>query len=233
MRAGGLPVFQPAIPALDFQRTTTSHSAAAAALLPKLLRSPLIKRSFVAATDSASGVEESAAAASVLLGYASGVRSAVLKVEGQWYRLKGCGNHEAGFITKDDRKPILDKNGCIVGSGKVQTISFRHIRGCCFPHTAVRELAISERLNSALRAVDAGVACACDLRFHVLMLYIGSRSQHASCYDGVLRRCGAASRPYISHSVHRGANSGRQAPENTRAGWVGLPAAPPHQHRKV
>ena len=164
-------MFQPAIPALDLQRTTTPHSAAAAALLPKLLRSPLIKRSFVAATDSASGVEESAAAASVLLGYASGVRSAVLKVEGQWYRLKGCGNHEAGFITKDDRKPILDKNGCIVGSGKVQTISFRHIRGCCFPHTAVRELAISERVDTALRAVDSGVACACHLPFAFSRVY--------------------------------------------------------------
>ncbi len=175
MRAGGLPLFQPAIPALDFQRTTTSHpaaaaDAAAAALLPKLLRSPLIKRSFVAAIDSASGVEESAAAASGLHGYASGVRSAVLKVEGQWYRLKGCGNHEKGFIIKDDKKPIVDKNGCI-GSGKLQMHEFRHIRGCCFPHTAVRELAISERVDTALRAVDSGVACACHLPFAFSRVY--------------------------------------------------------------
>ena len=37
---------------------------------------------------------------SVFPGVASGIRSALILVEGKWYRLKGCGNNDEGFILK-------------------------------------------------------------------------------------------------------------------------------------
>ena len=73
---GGLPLAQPAIPALDFTRQpSASASAASAEALPMQLRQPLLK------------VPESLAAPppNTIQGYASGVRSAVIKLDGQWY----------------------------------------------------------------------------------------------------------------------------------------------------
>jgi hypothetical protein len=82
------------------------------------------------------------------------VRSALVNVQGEWYRLKGCGNHESGFITKDERRGIWNNN-----SYTGQKHDFRQIRGCAFPHTAVRELVFSQRVDSALKALDSGSAC--------------------------------------------------------------------------
>lgn len=73
---GGLPLFHPAIPALDLTRQpSASASAASAEALPLQLRQPLLK------------VPESLAAPppNTIQGYASGVRSAVIKLDGQWY----------------------------------------------------------------------------------------------------------------------------------------------------
>ena len=73
---GGLPLFHPAIPALDLLRQpSSSASAASAEALPLQLRQPLLK------------VPESLAAPppNTIQGYASGVRSAVIKLDGQWY----------------------------------------------------------------------------------------------------------------------------------------------------
>ena len=147
-----MPLFQPAIPALDFVRSPGPDSAAAAASLPQELQFPLIKRSFSPATEVEVSPSEPGTRAS-LQGYASGVRSALVNVQGVWYRLKGCGNHESGFITKDERRPIN------INNSSEGLHDFRQIRGCAFPHTAVRELVFSQRVDSALRALDSGSAC--------------------------------------------------------------------------
>ena len=55
-------------------------------------------------------------------GYQSGIRSAILKIGEQHYRLKGCGNLDQGFIQRDMKFP---KNSI-------------EIRGCQFRHTALR-----------------------------------------------------------------------------------------------
>lgn len=34
---------------------------------------------------------------------ASGVRSALVKLEGNWYRLKGCGNNDDGFVVRHNK----------------------------------------------------------------------------------------------------------------------------------
>ena len=75
---GGLPLFHPAIPALDLLRKSDASSesarAAAAQALPLLLRQPLLK------------VPESLSPPppNTIQGYASGVRSALLKLDGHW-----------------------------------------------------------------------------------------------------------------------------------------------------
>ncbi len=152
MFAGGAPLFQPAIPALDFLHSPGPDSVAAAASLPQQLQFPLIKRSPAPATEFEVSPSEPGTCAT-LQGYASGVRSAVVNLQGVWYRLKGCGNHESGFIARDERQAILKPQGGYDG-----VHNFRQIRGCAFPHTAVQELVFSERVDSALRAVDSGSA---------------------------------------------------------------------------
>ena len=77
---GGLPLFHPAIPALDLLQqldASSSSSSAAAAALPMQLRQPLLK------------VPEELAAPPphTIQGFASGVRSAVIKLDGQWSQL--------------------------------------------------------------------------------------------------------------------------------------------------
>ena len=133
-------------------RSPGPDSAAAAASLPQELQFPLIKLSFSPATKVEVSPSEPGTRAT-LQGYASGVRSALVNVQGEWYRLKGCGNHESGFIAKDERRPIW-KNNSFDGLH-----DFRQIRGCAFPHTAVRELVFSQRVDSALKALDSGSAC--------------------------------------------------------------------------
>ena len=80
---GGLPFFHPAIPALDLLRQPdASASAASVETLPLHLRQPLLK------------VPQSLAAPlpNTIQGYASGVRSAVIKLDGEWCRPCGLLN---------------------------------------------------------------------------------------------------------------------------------------------
>lgn len=58
----------------------------------------------------------------------SGVRSCLVKIGKDWYRLKGAGNGEEGFIVR------VNENAA--GDG----LSTREIRGSAFKHTALREL---------------------------------------------------------------------------------------------
>jgi hypothetical protein len=72
---GGVPMVHPAIPALDLLRQPSASSEAAFQALPQQLRHPLLK------------VPESDAVPppNSIQGYASGVRSAVIKLDGHWH----------------------------------------------------------------------------------------------------------------------------------------------------
>jgi hypothetical protein len=69
-----------------------------------------------------------------IAGISSGVRSAVIKVGSKWYRLKGCGNNDKGFIfaTISETSPLVN------------------IRGCSFEHTTHRELFMTDAINKVL-----------------------------------------------------------------------------------
>jgi hypothetical protein len=60
-------------------------------------------------------------------GFHSGRRSALVCIEGEWYRMKGCGDIGEGITTKE----VED------GSGR-----FREIRGVMFENTTAREICI-------------------------------------------------------------------------------------------
>jgi hypothetical protein len=62
--------------------------------------------------------------------FASGVRSAVVKVDNVWYRLKGSGNNDQGFP--------LQTSSQVVEAGQ-PAIETRQIRGAAFVHTAICE----------------------------------------------------------------------------------------------
>ena len=115
-------VVVPGIPALEI--VCVAEGGAPELLSPELLRQPLIK-------------VNPAKSAVVLEGRASGTRSAVAKIDGTWYRLKGCGNHDEGF-------PVRTQAATPTEGAK------RDIRGCAFPDTAIRELAMAARVNLAL-----------------------------------------------------------------------------------
>jgi hypothetical protein len=86
-------------------------------LLPTLLQNPLLK--------SENGD---------IHGIQSGSRSALLKVDGKWYRAKGCGDLYGGFpLAPVDGHPELE-----------------NIRGCTFEHTSARELKMSAVIQAAL-----------------------------------------------------------------------------------
>lgn len=69
-----------------------------------------------------------------LQGWGSGVRSAIIPVKGNFYRLKGCGNNDQGFILKD---MLFPKNGI-------------EIRGCQFKSNSLREQYMSSKIESIL-----------------------------------------------------------------------------------
>jgi hypothetical protein len=81
---------------------------------------------------------------SSLTAVASGARSALVKLPGAagWVRLKGCGNHEEGFVVR-------------VNKATSDHPEWIDIRGCAFPHTALRELLLSGTLQQGGRAVCA------------------------------------------------------------------------------
>ncbi|CAK8992526.1 unnamed protein product [Durusdinium trenchii] len=83
----------------------------------------------------------SSTAPSALRGLASGVRSALVKVKGQWFRLKGCGNRDEGF-------PMA----------KVGNKGEASIRGSCFKHTAYTEVRMNDLVAEVLQ--KAGLDCA-------------------------------------------------------------------------
>lgn len=120
----------PAMPALDWERVPGGE---AAPIWPAALSEmPLLK---VPASSLA------ASHPSALHGVASGVRSALVKLKGQWWRLKGCGNRDQGFPgeAKGDHGEI-------------------NIRGSCFRHTAETELRVTELARAVLAA--SGLDCA-------------------------------------------------------------------------
>lgn len=128
-------VVVPAMPALDWGREDLAAVAAGAfpsTLPPELATLPLLKVSRA----SAEAQEPSA-----LSGLASGVRSALVRVRGRWWRLKGCGNRDQGF-------PVEAKGD----QGEL------NLRGCCFEHTADTELRMTALAEKALAAV--GLDCA-------------------------------------------------------------------------
>jgi hypothetical protein len=142
---GGLPLCQPAIPALDLVRTPTPASLAATEALPVELRRPLIK------------VREAEAGEGAIRGVASGTRSALVKLGSSWYRLKGCGNNDEGFTVKTERQ-AEDKPEHAPDDYKPAYIEFRQVRGSAFPHTAARELVVAGRVATALAPHDAAGA---------------------------------------------------------------------------
>ena len=87
--------------------------------LPKELQTPLIK--------SKEGK---------ILGYHSGVRSAILPLDGKFFRLKGCGNMFEKFplqqLSDETRDDLVE------------------IRGCTFEHTSSRELLYFGKINKLM-----------------------------------------------------------------------------------
>jgi hypothetical protein len=77
-----------------------------------------------------------------IVGYKSGMRSAVLPFNGRYYRLKGCGNELQGFNWRYMGFP----KDCI------------DVRGCQFRNTAFREVYFSDVINNILTKYGFEVA---------------------------------------------------------------------------
>ena len=100
----------PAIPARELARTR-QHGSTSVDAWPEALRLPLLKVG-------------PGADALKLVAVASGTRSCLVRCDdGQWYRLKGCGNSDQGVVVRTN------------GEG---ASAWRELRGVAFPHTAVR-----------------------------------------------------------------------------------------------
>lgn len=127
-----LPVIVPEIPAYEFipinELTYLSSKN-----YPKIFMTPLIK---CPADDP--GV--------VISGLASGVRSGLIKIHNDWYRLKGCGNHDQGFILRKRIHPP---------SCSGDQSDWCDIRGCAFLNTTIRELYYSEFFSKIPSIVSA------------------------------------------------------------------------------
>jgi len=122
----GQELILPAIPATDIQLSLSAKNSAER--LPPELRLPLIK------------IEKSS-----MRGIMSGARSALVKINGEWYRLKGCGDKTRGFPLD-----VVENNKVPKGT--------KEIRGCAFEHTTYRELHISDYVNHLLKSL--GLECA-------------------------------------------------------------------------
>jgi hypothetical protein len=128
---GKKPVIVPALPSLDWilrDDLDDSHDQAVAAEIqrwPKLIQTPLLK------------VPGEGGPWAV----ASGVRSAIVCLDGAMYRLKGSGNEDKGFILREQKT-----------SGAVE------IRGCAFRHTATVESRWSTELGDSMKPL--GIASA-------------------------------------------------------------------------
>eukprot|EP01080_Neovahlkampfia_damariscottae_P010487 gene10487-3009_t len=75
-----------------------------------------------------------------ILGYHSGIRSAIIPFNGKYYRLKGCGNMYEKFplfqIPHEERDDLVE------------------IRGCTFEHTSSRELLYFGKVNKLMMEND-------------------------------------------------------------------------------
>ena len=89
--------------------------------------------------------------------YGSGVRSAVVKLsrcnqnddsanDAAWYRLKGCGNYDEGFVAKEIKHMKYNKK-----QNKFAEVTFLQIRGSAFVHTAVCENYVGAKLAPQMR----------------------------------------------------------------------------------
>ena len=123
---GGPPIVVPCMPCLD---AVASEEATDLSEWPKLLRSPLIKVPESECTTKNDYPD--------LKAFASGVRSACVKLNDKWYRLKGSGNNNQGFPIKTTSQ--------VVEAGK-PAIETRQIRGAAFVHTAICENYYSSEL---------------------------------------------------------------------------------------
>jgi len=124
-------ILVPAIPALDFVENDGAKHNASVDKWPAALRQPLIK---VGKNIPPSSIKNEQG---IIKSFASGVRSAVVRVGDEWYRLKGSGNNDEGFVVKTE----ID-----AGTGKLT----RQIRGCAWKHTAVRENFMTAHLAKTL-----------------------------------------------------------------------------------
>jgi hypothetical protein len=127
-----LPVVIPGIPALNFipvQDQEKQQQQQEEDPLPDIFTTPLIKC-------------PSSDPSIVISGVASGVRSGLIKIGGHWYRLKGCGNHDQGFLL---RKRIHPKSAT-----GYQSADWCDIRGCAFLGTTLRELYYTKTLAKLL-----------------------------------------------------------------------------------
>lgn len=125
-----IPIAVPGIPAVDYVRKNCDLPGPPISN-PKLLEFPLLK------------TIESESNVSGYVGIASGVRSALIKVDSLWYRLKGCGNNVDGFPMRVHYLPSAD------GTGE-KIPAWQELRGCAFPQTTSRELVITSQLSRAL-----------------------------------------------------------------------------------
>ncbi len=123
------------MPSLDYVCTRAGGpplaGAPGAASVPSELAAPLLK------------AEPAGAPPGALLGLASGARSALVRVGGVWYRLKGSGMHTLGFTVA--HVPPL---GSALPAGAA--VRGRQVRGSAFPKEAVCELAMAARVGRTL-----------------------------------------------------------------------------------
>ena len=118
---GGPSVVVPCMPCLDAVADKVTMDVSK---WPEYLQTPLIKCPAPTSADQPKA-------------FASGQRSACVKVENKWYRLKGSGNNDEGFTVKTQSQIVE------VGKPKVET---RQIRGAAFIHTAICENFYSSEL---------------------------------------------------------------------------------------
>ena len=94
----------PSVPAPDIERVADEEESAA--MEPEALARPLLK---VAPGRGDSG----------LYAVESGKRSALVRVDGAWYRLKGCGNETAGIVV-EERRDGAEERVCVRARGVVR-----------------------------------------------------------------------------------------------------------------
>ena len=144
LTAGGRTnVVVPCMPCADIRQPSPPSTDVSA--WPELLQKPLLKVPLGCA-DAIPGVKA----------VASGCRSCLVKLpaaggggggaNANWFRLKGSGNHDQGFLLKEDR-----------------ALDIVQIRGSAFSHTAARENYMTSKLGAELsgEAVAANGALGC------------------------------------------------------------------------